>query len=65
MKLTDNQQALLMFLALALPSIILWLTSSEPLFTEPSLRILLAGILGGLIAFIKEIADYKPKEEST
>lgn len=63
MKLTDRQQAILMFLAVIIPPFIVWLTNPEPLFAELSLRFLLASILGGVIVFIKEIADYKPKEE--
>lgn len=54
-----------MLAALALPSVLLWLTAPEPLFAESSLRILFAGIVGGVIAFIKEIADYQPGEAAT
>jgi len=61
-KLTDNQQAILMVLAVILVPLTLWLGSPDPLFSESSLRILFAGIAAGFIVFIKEIAAYKPRQ---
>ena len=62
MELTDRQQAILMFIAVVLPSFVVWLTNPEPLFAELSLRYLIASIMTGVLVGIKEIADYKPKE---
>ena len=52
-----------MLLALMLPSVIVWLTAPEPLTDETNLRFMIASMIGGIIAFVKEIADYKPKEK--
>ena len=63
MKLTDKQQAYLMLLAFVLPAFIVWLTNGKPISDETSLRFLAAAVLSGILAFIKELADYQPKEK--
>lgn len=63
-KLTDKQQAIIMFIVAVLPSIIVWLTSPKGLFDEWSLRFLFASILSGIIVFFKEIAVYEPRKET-
>jgi len=61
-KLTDKQQAIIMFIVAILPSVIVWLSSPNGLFDEWSLRFLFASICSGIIVFFKEIAAYKPRE---
>ena len=60
-KLTDREQAFLMFLAFLMPAIILWVSSSNWL-TSDGLRILIGGIASGIIAAIKELLGWKPRK---
>ena len=65
-KLTDKQQAYFMLLIFILPPFIVWLAEGFPV-ERATIGILLAGILSGIIAFIKELLGWKPSgtEEPT
>jgi len=61
-KLTDVQQGILMFLVFILPPLITWAALGYPT-DRTSLGILGSAILSGILALIKEILGYKPKEQ--
>ena len=55
MKLTDFQQAALMFLAFALVPVGAWFGLGAQ-FDHASIALLGSGVIGGILAFIKEIS---------
>ena len=59
MKLTDKQQALLMFSAFVLPPLATWMGLGYPT-GRVELGLLGSSLLGGVIAAIKELLGGKP-----
>ena len=58
-KLDDKTQALLMFLVFMLPPLMAWAALGMPT-DKTSLGILLAALLSGVLAGIKELLGWKP-----
>lgn len=60
MKLTDKQQALLMFAAFVLPPLATWMGLGYPI-GRVELGLLGSSLMGGVIAAIKELLGGKTK----
>jgi uncharacterized membrane protein YqaE (UPF0057 family) len=63
MKLSDKQQALLMFAAFVLPPVATWMGLGFPV-GNVELGILGSSMVGGIIAGIKELLGGKPQEST-
>ena len=57
-KLTDRQQAVVMFLVLMIPALLLWINAEMPM-DRAGLSLLLYGLLSGFLAGLKELAGWK------
>jgi len=64
MKLTDKQQALLMFAAFVLPPLAVWMGLGYPT-GRAELGILGSSLVGGVIAAIKELLGGKTNQNTT
>lgn len=62
LKLTDTQQAFFMLLVFVLPSMTVWFGLGMPT-DRTALGLLGAGIVSGILAFIKELLGWKPSEK--
>jgi uncharacterized membrane protein YqaE (UPF0057 family) len=60
-QLNDNQQAFLMLLVFILPALGVWFASGMP-SDKVALGLLASAVLSGILAFIKELLGWKPKE---
>lgn len=62
LKLSDRSQALMMFLVFILPALTAWAGLGMPT-DKTSLGILLAALLSGILAGIKELFGWKPSND--
>jgi len=60
-RLTDTQQAIIMFVVFILPPLITWTALAYPT-DRVSLGILGSAILSGILAFLKELLGGKPPQ---
>jgi hypothetical protein len=63
LKLTDKQQALLMFAAFVLPPLATWMGLGYPT-GRAELGLLGSSLMGGAIAAIKELLGGQPQQEN-
>jgi len=56
-KLTDRQQALIMFAVLMFPALLLWINAEMPT-DRAGISLLLYGLMSGLLAGLKELAGW-------
>jgi len=61
--LTDQQQAVAMFLVFVLPALVTWSALGMP-YDRVALGLLFSNILSGFIVALKEVAGWKPAGES-
>jgi len=64
MGLSNNAQAALMLAAFFIPVLITWTANGTPM-DRTSLSLVISGLLGGFLAFIKEMLGGKPPISET